>query len=98
MMICKNARRELGPAIGFSLVTCVGGKRGDSWRGGVHPLEKVGDEVGIVGVVECCNREFELVGELKSFRTRGYGERSYSDHTIKLNCFVAVVVDFSVSP
>ena len=97
MMIRKNGR-ELGLAIGFSLVACIGGKKGDSWRGAVHPLEKVGDEVGFVGVVECCNREFELVGELKSLRTRRCGDRSYSDHTIKLNCFVAVVVDFGVSP
>ena len=57
MMIRKNVRRGLGPAISFSLVAC---KKGDSWRGAVHPLEKVGDEVGFVGV-ECCNREFELV-------------------------------------
>ena len=52
MMIRKNARGELGPAIGFSLVACIGGKKGDSWRGGVHPLEKVENEVGLVGVVE----------------------------------------------
>ena len=65
-MIRKNARRKLGPTIGFPLVTCVGGKKGDGWRGAVHLFEEVGDEVGFMGVVEGCNGEFELVCELKT--------------------------------
>ena len=64
-LICKNARRELGPAIGFPLVACESGKKGDSWRGAVHLLEEVGDEISLMCVMEGCDREFEFVGELK---------------------------------
>jgi len=65
-VIREDSRCELGPAIGFPLVACVGGKKGDSWTGAVHLLEEAGDEEGFVGVMESCNREFELVGELKT--------------------------------
>ena len=64
-LICKNARCILGPAIGFPLVACEGGKKGDSWRGAVHLLEEVGDEISLVRMMEGRDREFELVGELK---------------------------------
>ena len=64
-LICKNARCVLGPAIGFPLVACEGGKKGDSWRGAVHLLEEVWDEISLVRVMKYCDREFELVGELK---------------------------------
>ena len=64
-LICKNARREFRPAIGFPLVACEGGKKGDSWRGAVHLLEEVRDEISLVRVMEGRNREFELVCELQ---------------------------------
>lgn len=65
-VIRENPRRELGPAIGFPLVARVAGKQSDSRRGTVHLLEEVGDEVGLVRVMEGCDREFELVSELKT--------------------------------
>ena len=55
-MVGKNARCELGPAIGFPLVACVGGEKGDSWRGAMYLLEEVGEEVGFMGVMKSCNR------------------------------------------
>jgi hypothetical protein len=65
-MICENARRELGPSVGFPLVACQGGEKCDSWRSAVHLLEEIGDEIGLMSMVEGCNREFELIRELKT--------------------------------
>jgi len=34
----------------------------------------------------------------ESSRRRRYGGKPYPNHTIKINCFIAVIVDFDVSP
>lgn len=69
----------------------------------VRALEYVGYEIGLRGVVNCCNRELELVRELCDKSVRPYGDTreakkdTHTDEIVQVNGFIAVRLDLDLS-